>query len=480
MVLLDRRALIDQAQVNGLSALYLGWKNNRYPRLTVLLASNNRMIDIAPHQYLPVDTSTLDYIPATEVRVIPRAVTYKFENGVMQTEVVGEGESFPDISITGDRPPDPPDPPDPPEPVLPPVIVPPNLVSQAKEVWIAHYDPSSTPANALIWSGDFFSNPGSPVYGVVSSLPADLTGIRDFVISTDGSIAYLSGVSSTNTERIWKGTSLKTSPIWTPILTYGDTIATGRTAKKFFEMHLIGITLSTVITAIENNVLYYAGYNGSSWEFYIDNASTETGSTFDGYYVTGAVDTSTGKLRTKSGVDVSSTFAKDGGTELASVWRNKIGGLFYTVCSQSTLVKVIKCDDASILFDTAVADGGQTENIYLSGTPNGTVVTFVLKTSGQLYYSTDGVAFAAATGSGSAWEWGKVLCANFASGLYLVWVRFGGMINGNEFVRLTQNAADLTTYPWTAATGNMWADTSSPKIITSGNLGIVAAGLVYD
>src|SRR5574340_1067586 len=128
----DGLMLGDQDDTNLLAGLIAGKINNVYPMFPIRLGANNRLIDIAPHQYMTITVAsgdTIRGITLTDVNIIPRLVTFNFnqETGFMETELECEVETqeLPAAPITfpgGDGgppiepPEDPPLPPDPPDP----------------------------------------------------------------------------------------------------------------------------------------------------------------------------------------------------------------------------------------------------------------------------------------------------------------------------------------------------------------------------
>jgi hypothetical protein len=119
----------DQAQLNEICGLVMGWRNNPWNTLPINLAQNNRFIDIAPRQYLEITAEAADSPRELEFsgRVIPRSVelVWNMEDGTLTTQLECEAESFPMLAIDGDAPPEPVTPPPPPIPPTPPPTPPP-------------------------------------------------------------------------------------------------------------------------------------------------------------------------------------------------------------------------------------------------------------------------------------------------------------------------------------------------------------------
>jgi hypothetical protein len=97
-----------QAQANTLTGRLLTRVNNEYPAITVRLAGNNRMIDVAPRQYctLTVTASDTPYGVAWTKRIIPRRVSYVFdpEAGTLEPEIEFEAETLDGPAVTVTQP----------------------------------------------------------------------------------------------------------------------------------------------------------------------------------------------------------------------------------------------------------------------------------------------------------------------------------------------------------------------------------------
>lgn len=122
-----------QAISNQKAGLLLGWKNNPYPEIPLKLASNNRMIDICPHQFLDfaVDAADTPRGNAYSGNLIPRRVslTYDADAHWLSAVTHTEAETFEQPSCNGDVPGSRVDVSIPPLPGLPdlPIINPPIL-----------------------------------------------------------------------------------------------------------------------------------------------------------------------------------------------------------------------------------------------------------------------------------------------------------------------------------------------------------------
>lgn len=107
----DNFVIIDQAECNRISGCLLAIDNNEYEPLAINLASNNGLLDIAPHMYCMISIAVGDTprgIVLANVRLIPRKINYEYdkENGVLSTiavfvlEVIGvDGVTYVPITI---------------------------------------------------------------------------------------------------------------------------------------------------------------------------------------------------------------------------------------------------------------------------------------------------------------------------------------------------------------------------------------------
>jgi hypothetical protein len=130
----DKLILADQGRCNELAALVLAQRNNEYPKMSIVLASNMRLIDICPQQQLYVVTST-DLNPREVIvsnNIFVRSISFVFDDKSqsISVEVDGQPETVEIVNVVpGDipiplyPPPIPPIPwvPPPFPPILPPV-----------------------------------------------------------------------------------------------------------------------------------------------------------------------------------------------------------------------------------------------------------------------------------------------------------------------------------------------------------------------
>lgn len=105
---IDRLLAASQSESNTLAGLALGWHTNPYPEIPVVLAQNNRMIDLWPRQFCGLtvaDTDTPREI-SFDGNLIPRRVSLYFDgdSGWMHPELNFEAETFEEINTDGDIP----------------------------------------------------------------------------------------------------------------------------------------------------------------------------------------------------------------------------------------------------------------------------------------------------------------------------------------------------------------------------------------
>ena len=115
---IDGLSCNDQDQIIELAGLILARRNNKYPRLEVELASNNRMFDICPNQTLTVviDPNECPRGVIISGIIFPRSITYTWnpKTNSFTVKVTGETEVAEiELSVKGDIPSNPDDPDDP-------------------------------------------------------------------------------------------------------------------------------------------------------------------------------------------------------------------------------------------------------------------------------------------------------------------------------------------------------------------------------
>lgn len=113
----DQLALASQAQANELAGLFMGWRNIRYPDVPLSMASNYRMADITPHQYMTLALDAGDTLRNIDLALtlVLRSVSFRYDSatGQLLTDIKGEETSKAERYMDGDIPPDPPPVPDP-------------------------------------------------------------------------------------------------------------------------------------------------------------------------------------------------------------------------------------------------------------------------------------------------------------------------------------------------------------------------------
>jgi hypothetical protein len=101
----DRLLFADQTAANVLSGLLLAAENNPNPLVTLPLAANNRLIDIAPAQYVTLSLAATDTprgVVWTAQKLLPRRVSYQHdpEHGALLVELEAEGETSGPAGVT--------------------------------------------------------------------------------------------------------------------------------------------------------------------------------------------------------------------------------------------------------------------------------------------------------------------------------------------------------------------------------------------
>jgi hypothetical protein len=92
--------LSGQAQALELAGLLAGWRNNEFPSVSLRLAANNRLIDIAPRQSVTLALGpgdTLRGIDLTGRRLFPRELSFHYDAkvGALLVEGTFEPEAYP-------------------------------------------------------------------------------------------------------------------------------------------------------------------------------------------------------------------------------------------------------------------------------------------------------------------------------------------------------------------------------------------------
>jgi hypothetical protein len=97
--------LASQTQANQLSGHAYAQESNEYPAIDIPMTANNRMIDIAPRQYVTLTVATGDTprgIAFTNKKMLPRRVEFKYdpENGSLRTSISCEAETIGTPGVT--------------------------------------------------------------------------------------------------------------------------------------------------------------------------------------------------------------------------------------------------------------------------------------------------------------------------------------------------------------------------------------------
>lgn len=144
----DAVLVASQTQLNTLTGLALGQRNNPYPEITLDLAQNNRGITGVPAQYLTLSLSAGDNPRgvAFSGSLIPRAISHEWdeENSCFLTSVTCEAACSAELAVRDTMPTDTPLP-----PIAPPVITPP-------EPPIPEYTPPVSRINRVVFRDYLF------------------------------------------------------------------------------------------------------------------------------------------------------------------------------------------------------------------------------------------------------------------------------------------------------------------------------------
>jgi len=438
----DRLALINQSTSNTLAGLYSARQNNPYPKIDLQLGANHRLIDIAPYQRFTLAVSSSDTVRGiTEsLTLIPRGVSYGYQDGYVLTDVMCEAEVTAALAVTGDTPPDPPDVPV--LPIDPPIDPPPiddPLSSDAREVWMFN-------STQIFYSVDYF-NGGQPTWSV-AGIPAGYLSINDFQIAVDGSIAYCQAYDGAAT-RIFKTTNPRTaSPVWVDITLSGWIYQSIVMWGNFWLSHLASAsdallhryyeyngTSGTLIAPFnpmyDNTVVGYRAYESPS--------NTPLPNRFRLY-------------RTTTDVQIGSDIPYLAGF---APWLNLNQTAYYFIGSLTPgNFKIYNVNTGAELFDTGTNISPNFGNLQkpLRGAYSGPHL-YVVDGTSRLCASTDGVNFSAI----ATWQNGLVEDAKRAGGGSLVWMAKDVTANNVPTRLYTQAGAvlrDMTGNFWDLATGD--------------------------
>lgn len=101
----DNLLVASQDDLNSVTGAYVARTNNPYPNIGISLSANNRMMDIAPRQYLTLTIAAGDTergLTWTAQKIIPRRISFAHdpETGWLATELECEAETLPGLAVT--------------------------------------------------------------------------------------------------------------------------------------------------------------------------------------------------------------------------------------------------------------------------------------------------------------------------------------------------------------------------------------------
>lgn len=510
----ERLVLYDQPTTTTLCGAYWGWKNNPYPRLAFNLAMNNRLIDLAPYQYLTVNFAAGDTprgFVDSALRVIPRAIRYNWleQAFALTTDVEVEAETPIGLAVTGDTPADPPEGEEkPPQPIIPPdpVVTPP--ARDAKIAWMIHSNGSSTPKTCVIY--EVLDDLDNPVYAKIE--PPGALNI-DYLTAGNYSATYdtlmLTGyATATPVGPGWAGgasgvilivTGATTgSPTWN-LVAYGfngiagdyDAQVDGNSTCRFHQsvmlattgissrviptLILISPTLNLVTGAYARNDEFENIPNGIPFYQQEYWRSGDDFVIYDGLGATIADGThGYGLMADIATYDyaIGSSHGSSNALRLYFMRRRKSDARneIVHVDILGSIVTGITTFHPTIDFvidETPIAGINTSWSNTLDTSSYCNVIPFATYLGGYpLYYNIDGAWAKAAVAS----AWGHAHYLKRAGGNSLIWIGRETVANGSEPVRYTRDVTDMVANPWVSMTGNMWSGTD--KIIVSGDLGI--------
>ena len=507
----DKMVLTTQEVCNQRAAAYLGWKNLNLSG-TVELAANNRLMDIAPYQYVVINITSTDTargITATNQKFVVTGRSLTYQSGYLTTHLEIEQASVEDISITDIVPPlivPEPLPTPPPIPITPPV---PIITADGAGVWLSHENSTANPPRAIIYSTDFFSALGSPTWHAVSSLPADLKTIIGHQTNANGSYLYLIGKDTSDHDAIWYATTPTGTPTWTKALAYDDVIttATNPNDSQTYSMRLrtmnewddsvngsmrVQVACEATVGTFPAPVpfpYYYCQFSdatintrGGAGKFTIGAYRVDRGPWGLWSHPTalrGGFGTSTGGWAYMPDFYNGSYSHPDGlgfqsantcsGTTLFGV----SGNIYFKKMGFANVWSTVYTGRQTLGFGNLTRPYSNANSVYIPMDKDGT-------SQYQIVYSEDGVAFVESTQRHSC---GPIIRSAKLQGGRFVLISMGGVgtglvINSNVPVRHCADLSDETTYPWTDDTGNMWSGGS--PVFTSGNLVIKNMTVTYN
>lgn len=456
---------------NELCGAYLAWRNNEFPRLTIRLASNLRLLDFAPWQRATLPIASTDTILGLSetVTLVPKRIAFVHnpETGTLHTQIDFEKETIPDLAVTGDTPAAPPTPP-PAPPILPPTpppIVPP-VVGDATEVWFAATGTGST---GIYWSGDYFAG-GQPTWNRITTVPAGT--LAWFGIAIDGSSAYMAVSSAPAT--IYQCTNPKAAtPTWTPILTIGDTVL-GATVDVILGGNLLSIGRdgATLIAGVGNPFSLlrhwaYGEYNGTAWawkQMLTYNVFNPDAIGFNAWYI------NNNKLYDSSNALIETIATLDSGAPIRDLWFRPGGTHRYFLVNTSGSAPWTTALHWSVGGSQTLglmSGVGQFQSSHVHGAEQGPQVYCVFDgnspDNGVLWLSDNGTTFTNLV----TWAPGRVFDAKLAGGGTLIWI-LNTMTVSNIPTRLYNRDGTVLR----DMTGNLWS-------LATNTLTVIGAGVVY-
>lgn len=433
-----------QADTNTLAGLYSAWKNNPYPKIDIHFGCNQHLIDIAPHQKLALSIAASDTPRGiTEsLTIIPRTIADDFdaELGAVLTASTFEAEVSAALAVTGDTPPTPPTPP--PAPIDPPITPPPidpPIATDATGVWFAT-------ATEIYWSGDYF-NGGQPTWNKITSTPGTIV---NFLVSQDGSVVYARSGSTW-----YRGTAMKTSPVWTDITTLDGLRSNYASIKA-------GVFIAAVSTDFASRLWKIGRYNGSAWtlgtQFYVSWFGADATGTDFAIFADQVFDYA------GSHIENIPAGGGTGGLLGASGWTTastkRIGWVSY-----SGNIYLRSFPGSNLLTYGAGTGPGDSS---VRGSNQGNYVYAVDK-AGVLHSSADGITFSTI----ATWLPGIVEDAVYQGGGSLVWIPKTVLANTVLSRLYSQTGAIIPDADGNGdRTGNFWS-------LATGDQTIVGSGLVY-
>lgn len=450
----------DQAGLNALAAAIWGWQNNPYPNWRFQFPSNLHLIDLAPYQYLTISIAsgnTPRAFTASNLRLIPREIRRRYQNGYVTCEVTIEAETSIGLGIIGDTPAEAPGIPTTPPPVPVPTPIPiPTPSGNATEVWFCT-------SNAIYWSSDYFAG-GQPTWTKIGSLPITPTW---FGIAKNGTTAYI--CTSGSAAKIYATATPKT-PSWSIIAEVGTSILS-TTINSYFNYVMGPFTVQGTTLYGAAHMLAPAGacaygsYNGTAWSW---SQMTTLGS-----FGPGGVGKDTyadANNHTVRAGGTNTLLETIGGSPSTSspgyrFYRSTAGTRYVFWRTTGNVLNLHTVGGADINLGTSNFDTNITDsNVF--GSETGAqiyVVSAATAAFGHLWLSDNGSTFTDI----ATWNAGWVRDATESGGGSLVWIP-KDVTSSNVPTRLYNRDGSVLR----DMTGNFWS-------LTTGNQTMVGMGLVY-